>query len=152
MTGSQLKQKLLHHLQGLYQHKIQNVQNEILSMTPSRDSDMKNSAGDKHETGRAMMHIELDNHKKHLAKLLEQKNELEMIDIRITEETIQFGSIAITSSGNYFFSVGIGKVAIDGADWFCVSMISPVGKTLQSKVVGDEIAFNGEKIKIEKII
>ena len=152
MTGSQLKQKLLHHLQALYQYKIQNVQNEILSMTPSRDSDMKNSAGDKHETGRAMMHIELDNHKKHLAKLLEQKNELEMIDIRITEETIQFGSIAITSSGNYFFCVGIGKVAIDGADWFCVSMISPVGKALQAKVTGDEITFNGKKIKIEEII
>ncbi len=152
MTGNQLKRTLLHNLQQKYLEKIQNIQNEIESMTPSRDSETKNSAGDKHETGRAMMHIELDNQKKHLAQLITQKNELDMIDIRDRHDTIQFGSIAITSNGNYFFAVGIGKVLIEGNEWFCVSMVSPIGKVLQSQGAGDEISFNGKKISIQEVI
>lgn len=151
MTQTPLKQKLVFHLNSMFQEKIINIQNEIRSMTPSQDSDTKNSAGDKHETSRALLHIELDNHKKHLAQLLAQKNELDMIDIRDTHHIIQFGSIAITSNGNYFFCVGIGKVSIDGDEWFCVSMVSPVGQAFQSKGPGDGISFNGLKITVKEV-
>lgn len=54
MDRKELKQLVLDTLNN----QIEAIQNQILSLSEDAQNDAKSSAGDKHETGLAMMHLE----------------------------------------------------------------------------------------------
>lgn len=131
--------------------KIDEAQQAIDSATESRNSDTKSSAGDKHETGRAMVQIELDKSKMQLAKALTLKSEMSRIDPLTVCDKVEFGSLVTTNLGIYFMAIGIGKVNLKGADFFVISLASPIGQSMLSKKQGDVINFQGRQFEIAAI-
>ena len=73
------------------------------SFQESLDSETKSSAGDKYETGRAMVQIELEKNQAQYNKFLKLKNELKQIDPIVIKSKIEYGSIVVTNNGNFFF-------------------------------------------------
>ena len=61
--------------------KIEDISTAIISLTESRDANMKSSAGDKHETSRTKIQIEIDQLTKQLTHIQWQKNNLSNMDI-----------------------------------------------------------------------
>ncbi len=149
---NELKQILLTQLQKLVQDKIDNALNSIESAKEARDNETKSSVGDKYETGRAMMQFEIEKNKVQLSKANQLKNDLAKIDVGKIFQRVEFGSIVITKNGNYFISIGLGKVALGNESFFCISAASPIGKILMGKTVGDKINFQGKKIEITDIM
>lgn len=117
----------------------------------SRDNDTKSSAGDKYETGRAMMQQEMDQAEKRLAQIKALKNELNRLPIEEPTKEIIPGSLVKTTSGLFFIGVSLGKVEIADRLIFAISTASPLGKLLHLKKEGDIILFNGQEQKIEWI-
>ncbi len=76
-----LKQLLFNQLSNIIESKLATLNKAILLAKESRDSDTKSSAGDKYETGRAMMHIEIEKNEVQLSKTLKLKKELSEIDL-----------------------------------------------------------------------
>jgi transcription elongation GreA/GreB family factor len=147
----ELKGRLISELRLLLQNKIKSVQDAIASATESRDSDTKNSAGDKHETARAMVQIEIENHQIQLNKLLRTFSELEQLSADISDMRASAGSIIITSAGNFYLSVGIGKLEINGVVYFAISAASPIGSLMLGKAAGDSYEFQGNPVMIESV-
>lgn len=142
------KAKLLNHLKSIIAARIAEAKKAIEATIVSRDSDSKSTAGDKHEVGRAMIQIELDNQSLQLAKnkmLLEQ---LEMIRLDRTCDEVGFGNLVKTNSGTYFISIGIGQVELDGSRYFVISRESPIGQAMEGKKVKDEFSFNERNLRI----
>ncbi|MGB1204646.1 MAG: hypothetical protein ACPG5B_03300 [Chitinophagales bacterium] len=130
---------------------IELLQERLKTLRESKNSETKSTAGDKHETGRAMIQLEEENTHKRLSEVLDTKNKLARINCGIIKTTAQSGSIVITDKAKYVILVGIGKVKLENTLYYCVSQHSPIAKVLLQKQAGDEFVFNGKKIKIKEV-
>ena len=123
----------------------------ILAVIEAKNNETKSSAGDKHETGRAMMQLEEEKHERQLSKALQLKNLLDKIDIKKQQTNVVLGSLVTTNQASYFFSVGIGKLKLDEQTYFAISLDSPIGQVLVGKTVGETVTFRGKEIVIQEI-
>ena len=151
MKDETIKAQLLERINQLLDKRMVAAEQSILAAIESRDSDTKSSAGDKYETGREMIQQELDKQEAQLAKNRALKNDLLQINRNKKYQQVEFGSLVICDSGKYFLSLAIGRIGLDGTDYFCLSMASPLGQALWGKQVGEMLVFNGKSIVVEEI-
>jgi transcription elongation GreA/GreB family factor len=152
INNSQSKSLILNRLIEAIDEKAAIVKNEIQLAIESRDNETKSNVGDKYETTREMMQLEIEKNMVQLNKYELQKNELLKINPLRKNSKVEFGSLVFTSGGNYFISIGLGKIDIENEAVYCISLISPIGKALQNKKEGEKISFQGKEIFISKII
>ena len=148
---NRIKVDLHNHIKSILNKKIDALVDNINSAKESRNSDTKSSAGDKFETGREMIQIEINKLELQLSNTVKLKTDLEKINIENTYNSAEFGSIVITDSGNYFISIGIGKIEINNEFYYAISLVSPIGKALCKKKEKDNFIFNNNKIEILNI-
>jgi len=146
-----IKKILLEKLHAQLDTQIETAQAAINSAKESKNNETKSSAGDKFETGRAMMQIEQEKNELQLSKTFQLKNLLQQIDIEKEFEAVGFGSLVTTNRGKYFIAIGIGKIKIENEIYFVISLDSPVGKLLLGKGVGEEIEFRGQQFLVERV-
>lgn len=143
----------------LYQQSVdyvdQRINNSLLAIKNAQESantEVKSSAGDKHETGRAMAQLETEKNAIQLAEANKLKQAIGLINPSKTCEKGELGALLITNSGNFFLSVSIGKMEVNKTIYFGVSPVSPIGQALLNHKEGDEVTFNGRKFKIKNIV
>jgi len=112
-------------------------------------NDVKSSAGDKHETSRAMMQIEQEKAAKQLNEALEMKQMLEKIKTYTQSKSVGVGSFIKTNIGYFYIAVAIGKINIFNQDVFVISAKSPLGAKLIGLKSHDSIDINAKKVIIE---
>lgn len=119
--------------------KIGTLKHEMNDLVSSAANDSKSTAGDKHETARAMMQQEQ-------RRLGEQLREAEMqrgILARLKNEgswtIIAEGSLVVTDKSLFYISVPIGKITLEKTDIFVISSLSPLAKKLKGKSKGDKV-------------
>ena len=142
-----MKQKVYQSVLQLLEQKIKIAQQMISSIQDSRNNEAKSSAGDKYETSRAMMQIELEKQGLVLHKLLEQFSKLEKIQKIKPSDIIGLGSWVKTNQGNYLIAVGIGRVE----DAFVISLASNLGKIFKGMKSGDSMIFQDKEYHIQHV-
>ena len=147
-----IKKQLLEQCGDLVGMRLRLLQNSILDIENSLNSETKSSAGDKHETGRAMIQLEREKLGNQLRIVEEQRNILKRIRIDKTNHTVVLGSLVTTTKANYFIAVSVGEISIDGISYYAISLNTPVGQLLLSKQVGETVMFRGEPQEIIKIL
>lgn len=146
-----LKTELLQQMHAILDSKIKDAKDSITSAKESRNNDTKSSAGDKYETGRAMMQMEIDNNELQYSKAMLQKQELLKINASKSGTNAENGSIVKTNFENYFLSIAMGKMLAFGETYYAISLASPLGAFLKNKKAGDSGIFQGREFVIEKI-
>ena len=136
------KQSLHARCQQYVQQRIDTARQAMEAAQESANAESKSSAGDKYETGRAMAQLERDRHAQLLAEARKMEQELTRLKVDKNYETIQPGSLATTNRGAFFISIGAGKLALDGTDYFAVSPASPVAAVLAGHKAGDVVTVN----------
>ncbi|MCH3881308.1 MULTISPECIES: 3-oxoacyl-ACP synthase [Tenacibaculum] len=147
-----IKQELYNLCQEYVNKRLQTVEEIISSNQKALQSETKSSAGDKHETGRAMLQLEMEKAGQQLAGITQMKEVLARIDVEKTSKVARLGSLISTDKANYFLSISAGKLEISGNLYFAISVVSPIGKLLLGKQKNDVIIFNNNKSIIKKII
>lgn len=127
----------------IIQEKLHGIQLEFDALQESLTSETKSTAGDKHETGRAMTQLEQEKLSRQLGELRKTQEGLHRIDPTATIDPIGFGSLIETSRGWFYISVGIGAVNVDGQSVFCITAGSPMGQKMLGKTSGDQFDLNG---------
>lgn len=146
------KQQLLELVKQKVIDKIRNAEIAIASAKESKLNETKSTAGDKFETGRAMMQVEQEKSEIQLAKSTQLLAVLKQIDPNKNCDKVDLGAIVYTNQYNYFISIGIGKVKLNQKDFYVISTLSPVGALLINKKVGQSIEFRDQRITIERIV
>ncbi len=123
--------------------KLDGIQREFDALQESLMSETKSSAGDKHETGRAMAQLEQEKLSRQLTETRKTLEGLQQIDPERSMDKIGFGSLVQTDRGYFFVSVGIGQVNVEETSVFCITAGSPLGQKLLQKSQGDTIQMNG---------
>lgn len=132
--------------------KINTYQASMQAAQASANEESKSSAGDKYETGRAMMQIERDKYAVQLAENLKLKQVLDNIDPNQPKDKAVLGSVLHTSQGYFFISISLGKLVLDGKTFFAVSPSSPIGKVMFNKAKGEDFQFNQRLFKVVDLI
>lgn len=127
-------------------NRLETITNSIESNQKDLFSETKSSAGDKHETGRAMLQLEMEKASQQLSSIIDMRIVLEKISTEIGSEVICLGSVVITNKTNYYLAISAGKFTIENIDYFAVSTNSPIGKQLLGKKKGDTIDFNAATV------
>lgn len=147
-----LKKKLHNHCENYIRKKLKILEKRKNELKLALESEDKRSAGDKHETGRAMIQLEREKLGK---QILENEQVLKKyISFKKTsnKENVRIGSIVITTDLNFYLSLPAGFLKNDSNIFYCVSPESPIGKLLLGKKVKDEIYFNNKTSTILEII
>ncbi|WP_313112788.1 3-oxoacyl-ACP synthase [Aequorivita sediminis] len=151
MTVLEIKSELLQHCQNQVGVRFSKIKQTIADIEESLFDESKSSAGDKHETARAMLQIDRENAGRQLQEIEKLNQLLKKIDIKATSDYARLGSLIDTDKFNYFISISIGAVTIDNIEYLCVALNSPVGKLLSGKRKGENFTLNGNDYKIKKV-
>ena len=146
-----LKQKVLIKALEKINSKIKELEIIADEVKSSLLSDTKSSAGDKHETARAMVQLEQEKLNKQLGEFIQMRSILNQINPEIIHRQVGQGSLINTSLGWYFLSVGLGQISVEETIVFALNPQAPLGKQLMGKRVGEEVIFNGNKLEIIEI-
>jgi len=139
-------------LKAAVEEKVLRAKADLAEAAESRNSATKSSAGDKHETGRAMMQIETENCERQLAKALGQRAELAQIDFSGKATAAARGSMVCTDLGLFLICTGVGKIEVAGETCFAVSAAAPLGAALLGTKAGEEVEFRGQVHKVLAVV
>jgi len=117
------------------------VVNIIRSNRNALATETKSSAGDKHETGRAMLQLEIEKASQQLVGINEMKIVLSKIIIDSNSNIVKLGSVVYTNQANYFLSISVGQINISNNLYYAISSGSPIGKLMLGKKAGDVFVF-----------
>lgn len=145
------KEQLFKACEAYTANRLANIEKAIASHQKALTSETKSSAGDKHETGRAMVQLEMEKAGQQLASALEMREVLLKIDPTKTNEIVSLGAIVETNQGTYFLSVSAGVLLVNDESYFAISSSSPIGRLLLGKKQGEHLLWNGKKIEIHNI-
>lgn len=146
-----LKIALYKQCEDFVNKRLQNIENSISSNQKALQSETKSSAGDKHETGRAMLQLEMEKAGQQLAGITEMKETLAKIEPAKKSKNIHLGSVVFTNQVAYFLSISAGKLVVENEFFFAISSASPIGKLLLGKQENEDFSFNGKIIRILKV-
>lgn len=121
------------------------IKNRLVSIQESKNNETKSSAGDKYETGRAMMQIEEENIMKQRAKVLADQKSLMAIQHQKRYTEAINGAVVMTNQLNFYISVALGKIEFGGVTYYCISKQSPIGQQLLMKQKGDKVKVNNRE-------
>lgn len=147
-----LKQDLYTQCQQLVDNRYQVIQKQITDLQQSLSSETKSSAGDKHETGRAMVQLEREKAGHQLAEINKIRTVLSKIDPKTNHSHVGLGSLVFTSKANYYIAASLGPLDLDGKAYYAISPGTPMGRVLMGKIEKDEVTFNGDTFVIEEIL
>ena len=148
---SQLKREVYNLCQVYINDRIQTVKTAMDIAQASANDETKSSAGDKYETGRAMMQLELEKNSVQLAEANKLKQTLGQLDPDKHTDTVQLGSLVTTNHGHFYLSISAGQLKLKESIVFAVSTASPVGTKLAGLKKGDSFQLNGKEYTIQQV-
>jgi hypothetical protein len=130
------------------------AQNKVVDHAKSRMTEAQNSANeygqpqDRYDSYRTQMLGKRDMFAKQFCKVMDERNVLDRIDLVEENSTVEFGSIVITEEQKLFISISLGKINVEGVDYFAISPLVPLFKAFEGLKKGDTFEFNGKRQKI----
>lgn len=128
--------------------RIEELSADAEGMASSRNDQTKSSAGDKHETGRALLQAELDRILAQLAKTRQLQARFNQIDFEKHHTKADTGSLVYTTSGFYLLATGLGKFEVEGTICQVISPGSPIGQSLQGMGAGQVATFRTQSMRV----
>jgi len=143
-----IKGQMLNRLSEILQERLETANHAISETRLSLQGETKSSAGDKYETGRAMMQQELGKHEASRHSIMQQLQSLDHLKAKTTQKTIEQGTLVVSDVATFYLSFSFGSLHLAGNTVFVVSAMSPIGQLLVGKMRGDQFAFQGKLTKI----
>jgi hypothetical protein len=146
-----IKNRLYNLCVAYADERIANATQAIAAARDSSTEDTKSSAGDKYETGRAMMQQDIDRQTLQLNEAQKLRTFLERMKPENQSDTVQNGSLAYTNHGVFYLAISMGQVDLDGKTYYVISGGSPIGAQLLNQHAGARFTFNGRDYEIQSV-
>lgn len=146
-----MKKEIYDSLVAELNAKRAEVEKHVVDLQASVNNETKSSAGDKHETGRAMAQLEVEQRVKSLKELENLIQQLKRIDPQVVYQHVTQGALVETDMGVYFISVGLGLRKIKDKALFCIGIQAPIYPSMKGLKTGEAFVFQGKQQKIIRI-
>jgi len=138
-----MKQELMDFCWGYVNQRIERLAKNSAELQESLILEDKNSTGDKHETGRAMLHLEQEKLSGQLLEAEQTRTALKKVDIHGPLGEVRMGSLVRTGMARYFLSISAGTFTKGTETIYCISGASPMAQLLLGRTAGDSFTFHG---------
>ena len=135
----------------LLEIKKSRIEAEIEELMLGLQQNTKSSAGDKHETARAMAQLEQEKASVQLVQTVQLLTTLNRTYSETITACVTNGSLVTTQKGIFYLSIALGKINVLNKDVMVISIESPLGKAFLGKKIGEEVGFKEMKYKILEI-
>ena len=152
MKNKAIKNQLLAMCQESLDVRLKAIKMIIEDLQQSLQSETKSSAGDKHETGRAMVQLEREKAGNQLAEIQKIQVTLSKINTEYFSKTIGLGSVVFTTKANYFIAISSGELIFDNERFYAISPSTPIGQLLLGKTVGGAIKFRDNSFDVVEVL
>ena len=136
------KEKIYNYCVSNLLEKLKVFEKKIQGLSDDLNSESKSSAGDKYETGRAMIQLEREKLGVQLAETESNYRKILILKNNHSSVIVGVGSLVITNKANYYIAISIGECKLGGESYYCISPQSPIGTLLLGKKLGERIDFN----------
>ncbi|MGK7397291.1 MAG: hypothetical protein ACNS62_22130 [Candidatus Cyclobacteriaceae bacterium M3_2C_046] len=142
-----LKTKI--HHQGLIKldERIGQLKQELNLLQKSSEQETKSSMGDKYETGRSMIQLEIDKILRQLHDATKMKDHWKGLPLHHTS-SVGWGSLVKTDRMIFFISVSLGQIQLDDQKVIALSPAAPLAKIMKGLVRGDYFDFLNTRYQI----
>jgi transcription elongation GreA/GreB family factor len=145
------KEDIIQNLTKILEKKIGVLKDSIEELKKSRNAETKSSMGDKYETGRSMVQMEIDQNQQQLD--IQNRMLLTIRGIRADKNHVQAesGSLIQTDKAIYFIAIASGPQTFKNETIFCISPSSPIARAMLGKQKGDSFSFGNQEHQILSI-
>mgnify|MGYP003989229199 FL=1 len=147
-----IKEKLFFHCENYIQKRKNLLEQRKNELQLALTYETKSSAGDKHETGRAMIQIEREKLGNQLLLLEKEFQKLRSLKNHYNTGIVSLGSVVRTDKENFYIALAAGPCNIEIHTYYCISPTSPIGKLLLGKKAKEHINFNSKISTITEIL
>lgn len=151
MNQKELKKQLFEGCVSHLSTRRVAVDNILANVALSLKEETKSSAGDKHETGRAMLQLERENAGKQLAEIEKLEAIMQRVSSEVSSGPVHLGSVVVTGQANYFITIPAGEIMTEAGIFYAIGVGSPIGQVLLGKREGDEVRFRESVLHITNI-
>ncbi len=143
MGEETFKEIVCRSLTNILEDRYQSMKANWDILLESNQQEGKSSAGDKHETGAAMIHLEMEQLGKQLEELKRHVEEVVRWGPEnvIVDQRVVMGSLVETTSGLYYMITGYGKLEVEGSEVYVIGPASPMGEVLMGKIAGERFEW-----------
>ena len=146
-----IKEKLYKACKAYVEERIKRIEAAMAGLESDLENETKSSAGDKYETGREMINLEINKLAEQLQQFKNLRNTLNVAKSRTNNGSAQLGTAVKTNMANYFIAIPADRIIVDGDEYFAIGANSPIAQLLLHKKAGEEIIFNGKSAKILEV-
>ncbi|WP_419213078.1 3-oxoacyl-ACP synthase [Maribacter sp. X9] len=134
------------------EERLKRAKLQITELEHALTSETKSSAGDKHETGRAMIQLEREKLGRQLAELEKTQQLLSKVPRARDTQTVGLGNLVITDAFSYYIAISAGEFKHEGKAIYCISAATPIAQLLLGKSIGQAFTFNGKTTSVVTIV
>lgn len=146
-----IKEKLYKACEAYVDERIKRIEAAMAGLESDLENETKSSAGDKYETGREMINLEINKLAEQLQQFKNLRNTLNVAKSRTNNGSAQLGTAVKTNMANYFIAIPADRIIVDGDEYFAIGANSPIAQLLLHKKAGEEITFNGKSAEILEV-
>lgn len=146
------KTEIINALSTTLTETYEGLKKELDGFSNQHGDAPKSSAGDKHETAKAMADIEAEKLSQSLNRVKRQLTQLANIKADITSKKIDLGSLFKANQNWYFIAIAYGRLKVTSlGEVFVISSEAPIAQALMGKKIGDTVAFNNISFSISEL-
>ena len=151
---TQLKKQLYDHCRDYVDHLLNVAKEGISDAQEAAKQEGKSSAGDKFETHRAMMHLQLEGFIKRLEVAESLDRMLLSLSPTLKTNEVKPGALVKTDRGLYYIAVSAPPIELASERYICLSADAPIYKAIAGHCAEDFVEWrapNGEEEWIDII-
>ena len=139
------KQGVVDAVASALQAALERGQSEFEALQASLSKETKSTAGDKHETGRAMVQLDMEQAGERLARAEAMVAAFRRLNAAEPRTAAGPGAWVVTDSGQFFIGVAAGALTLpDGGRLHAISADAPIAQALRGTTAGTTLEFRGK--------
>ena len=139
-----LKKELITLVEG----QLIQLSEKIKLLEEARDAETKSSVGDKYETTRSLLQSEIAKLHDQFTRKKEDLKVCKVLDVDSSNYPLKRGSLIRTNKSDFFISIPLGRINLDGKKYYAISVSAPLVKQMKGKSSGDHFSFRGQNYEI----
>lgn len=125
------------------EERLKELTSELRDLSEGNNDNLKSTAGDDHDTERAMLHQEMERLSDRAdaeRKILVDFDRLESLNL--LNDEVGYGHIVRTDRGYFMLGIPFGKIVMYGMPLLGISMTSPMGMALKGRKRNEAFEVN----------
>lgn len=146
-----IKTQLLELCNQYANKRVSGYRNEIELIKESIENNDKVS-NEEDDSGNSKLLDDLEKNMNYLNDANKMREQLKLVRPNLVSDVAVLGSLVKTDSMTFYIALSMGKVELEGSEYYIISLASPLGQLLKLRKKGDQFKFNDKNYTIKDVL